>query len=209
MPGSFTSGQTALFTAGKFYTTDLVEMDFDSSIGGTQYLATTAYDIDTETATSGGIQTYSGGGVLLSRSQLKNPAEIQRNTVTLTFSGLSSFFVNQVQNDNYYNVAVRIYKAFYGEDLQQVDDPVLFYKGEVKGANYNVGPDNAEAVYEVSHNLFNFKKKADFLTNFDSFQRYRKAVEDSGTALPWGEAVWNTFESSDDDNTIRWGTAGV
>ena len=209
MPGSFTSGQTALFTAGKFYTTDLVEMDFDSSIGGTQYLATTAYDIDTETATSGGIKTYSGGGVLLSRSQLKNPAEITRNTVTLTFSGLSSFFVNQVQNDKYYNVAVRIYKAFYGEDLQQVDDPVLFYKGEVKGASYNVGPDNAEAIYEVSHNLFNFKKKADYKTNTDSFMRYRQAVKDSGIDVPYSNAIWNTFKTVDEDDAVRWGQSGI
>lgn len=203
MPGSFTSGQTALFTAGKFYTTDLVEMDFDSSIGGTQYLATTAYDIDTETATSGGIQTYSGGGVLLSKSQLKNPAEVQRSTVTLTFSGLSSFFVNQVQNDEYYNVPVRIYKAFYGEDLQQVDDPVLFYKGEVKGANYNVGPDNAEAVYEVSHNLFNFKKKASYKTNAQGFYTYTKALElDGVTNIP---KQYKTFHETDETDQVRWG----
>lgn len=203
MPGSFTSGQTALFTAGKFYTADLIEMDFDSSIGGTQYLATTAYDIDTETATSGGIQTYSGGGVLLSRSQLKNPAEVTRNTVALTFSGLSSFFVNQVQNDEYYNVAVRIYKAFYDEDLQQVDDPVLFYKGEVKGANYSVGPDNAEAIYEVSHNLFNFKKKAAYKTNVTGWTNYKQALElDGVTNIPYQVRV---FQESDKTDQVRWG----
>ncbi len=207
MPGSFTSGQTALFTAGRFYVVDLVEMDFATAIGGTQYLATTAYDIDTSTATSGGLQTYSGGGVLLSQSQFKIPAEITRNTVSLSFSGLSSFFVNQVQNDRYYNVDVRIYKAFFGEDLQQVDDPVLFYKGQVKGANYSVGPDGATAVYEVSHNLFNFAKRADYKTNTGDYNKYENALKNSGvTNIP---SQYLIYADTDDTENVRWGTKGV
>lgn len=207
MPGSFTSAQTALFTAGRLYVADLVEMEFATAVGGTQYLATTAYDIDTSTATSGGIKTYSGGGVLLSQSQLKNPVEITRNTVSLTFSGLSSFFVNHVQNDQYYNVNVRIYKAFYGEDLQQVDDPVLFYKGQVKGANYSVGPDDAVAVYEVSHNLFNFTKKADYKTNTGDYKKYKQALENSGvTNIPEQYLI---YADTDDTDNVRWGTKGV
>ena len=179
----------AILNSNSFITCELIEFELTTPI----YLTNAQFDIATDTATSGGTQTYIAQGSFMTYSGVREIDEVRVNNINISFSGATNTYINIALNDNYLHRSFRIYKTYLNPtDMTELVDPVLIYDGVVVGASVEEGPQESVVTFQTANEFYDFERTAGRKTNDGSQQRFYPG--DKGM-------VYSTISIND----IRWG----
>ena len=179
----------AILNSNSFITCELIEFELTTPI----YLTNAQFDIATDTATSGGTQTYIAQGSFMTYSGVREIDEVRVNNINISFSGATNTYINIALNDNYLHRSFRIYKTYLNPtDMTELVEPVLIYDGVVVGASVEEGPQESVVTFQTANEFYDFERTAGRKTNDGSQQRFYPG--DKGM-------VYSTISIND----IRWG----
>ena len=179
----------AILNSNSFITCELIEFELTTPI----YLTNAQFDIATDTATSGGTQTYIAQGSFMTYSGVREIDEVRVNNINISFSGATNTYINIALNDNYLHRSFRIYKTYLNPtDMTELVEPVLIYDGVVVGASVEEGPQESVVTFQTANEFYDFERTSGRKTNDGSQQRFYPG--DRGM-------VYSTISIND----IRWG----
>ena len=221
---SFSANQLAAIESRAYYACDLIEMDFTNEvltdvlgIGTSLFLCTAYTDLNLTTDT--GSHVYIGGkNGLLTTPNITQSSDNSKTTVDINLSALNLLYVATVQDANFINTAVRLYKCIFSADtadsntkLTIIDSPVQMFKGNIVGASYNAGANDNTVTFNCQHWLFDDKTKGGVITESNrythyletNFKRYRETDpkfnwQPTASKLPFTDMEPGTFD-------VRWG----
>lgn len=167
---------------------DLVELHFDTP----KYITNFKVDVSATTTTSGGAQTFTAQGELLSFDTIGEQNEIKTNQINIGLSATSSTFTNIFLNNDYVDKRVVIYRAFLNSSLQIIDNPVMLFDGEIQSFTINETGKTSTVGVVCSSVFYEFEKLNGRRTNESSQQ----------SAFPNDRGMQYSAITTDD---IKWG----
>tara|TARA_R100000353_G_scaffold110786_1_gene79468 strand:- start:587 stop:1159 length:573 start_codon:yes stop_codon:yes gene_type:complete len=151
-----------------FVFADLVELHFSTP----KFITNFKVNISTTTTTSGGAQTFTAAGELLSFDTIRETPQIKTNQINLGLSGTSSTFTNIFLNNDYVDTRVVIYRVFFNSSLVQIDSPVMLFDGEIQSFAINETGKTSQVGVVCSSVFYEFEKINGRRTNESSQQQF-------------------------------------
>lgn len=187
---AFSSAQLAAIETRAYYSCDLIEMDFTAAIS-TLYICTASADLTLTTDT--GSHTFVGGkNGLMTTPSIAGTVNNSKTTVDIMLSAQNLLYVATVQDGSFMNTDVRIYKCIFSSDtadsntgLTIIDSPVQMFKGQIKGAQYNAGINEATVTFNCDHWLFDNKTVNQVRTNPSLYSNWVKDKYNSQYNTGW------------------------
>lgn len=170
---------------------DLVEFHFSTP----KFITNFKKDINTTTTTSGGAQTFTAQGELLTFDTIKEQPEIKVNQINIGLSAATNTFTSIFMNNDYVDTRVVIYRVFLNSSLVQIDNPVMLFDGEIQSYAINETGRTSTLGVTCSSVFYEFDRINGRRTNQSSQQ-----------ALFPGDKGMNHSAITTED--IRWGKPG-
>ena len=151
-----------------FVFADLVELHFSTP----KFITNFKVNVSASTTTSGGSQTFTAQGELLSFDTIRETRDIKTNQINLGLSGTSSTFTNIFLNNDYVDTRVVIYRAFLNSSMQIIDSPVMLFDGEIQSFSINETGKTSTVGVVCSSVFYEFEKINGRRTNESSQQQF-------------------------------------
>ena len=168
---------------------DLIELHFD---GDLKTLTNGQYPVTATTSTSGGAKTYDANGEFLSFETINETNEAKVNEINIVLTGCSNTFTNKFLNNDYVERRVVIYRSFRDSTNTAIDNPVMFFDGEIKNFAINDKEDTSEVVVKSASVFYNFDDTNGRRTTdasqrrFDSQDRGMQFASTTTKDIRWG-----------------------
>lgn len=162
---------------------NLVQMDFGTPIKVTDW-ARNVSALST---------TFDSSSDLLEIDQFNESSELQVNSSTLTFSGVSQTFVALFFNNDYIDVRTRIWKAVLDNSDVVIGSPILVFDGRITGYSILDSDTTSTVEVEIASHWKDFDLHNGRKTNHNTQQLYfpgDKGFEfaaDTSKDLKWGK----------------------
>ena len=147
---------------------DLVELHFPT----VQLLTNAQIPVFTTTPTSGGAQTYTSNGNLLSFDLIQETGEAKVNQLNISLSGCSQTFTDLFLNNAYVDKRVVIYRVFFDDQLQIISTPVMMFDGEIQSFSINETGETSTVFVSSASVFYEFEKVNGRRTNETSQQGF-------------------------------------
>lgn len=149
-----------------FVFADLVELHFSPI----KFITNFKVDVSASTTTSGGSQTFTAQGELLSFDTVKEQGEIKTNQINIGLSATSSTFTNLFLNNDYVDKRAVIYRVFFNSSLQIISNPIMLFDGEIQSYTINETGKQSTMAVVCSSVFYEFERLNGRRTNESSQQ---------------------------------------
>ena len=161
----------------------LVQMDFSTPIKLTDW----ARDVVALST------TFDSSADILELDEFSESSELQVNSSTLTFSGVSQTFTALFLTNNYMDVRTRVWKAVLTNADVVIGDPILVFDGRITGYGFTDTDSTSTVTIGVASHWKDFNLHNGRKTNHNTQQQYfsgDKGFEfaaESVKDLKWGK----------------------
>jgi len=163
---------------------NLVQMDFDTPIKITNW----ARDVVALST------TFDSSSDLLEIDQFTESSELQVNSSTLRFSGVSQTFVSLFLTNDYIDVRTRIWKAVLTNSDTVIGSPILVFDGRITSYSIVDSQNDSAVSVEIASHWKDFQLRNGRKTNNNTQQLYfpgDKGFEfasETNKEIKWGKS---------------------
>ena len=162
---------------------NLVQMDFSTPIKLTDW----ARDVVALST------TFDSSSDLLQIDQFNESSELQVNSSTLTFSGVSQTFVALFLTNDYIDVRTRIWKAVLDNSDVVIGSPILVFDGRITSYSILDSENSSSVEVEIASHWKDFDLQKGRKTNHNTQQLYFPGdrgfeyASDTNKDIKWGK----------------------
>lgn len=136
-------------------------------------------------------KAFLGNGLLLGIDAVRQTGDISVNKTNITFTAVDQSIIALIENNNQTNRPVKIYRAYFSEDLDLVG-VVLLTWGAVTSSGVNSNQESAEITITIAGAFADWERAASIRTTDASQKRWHpnddgfKYATQVKPALNWG-----------------------
>ena len=157
---------TELATGSQRYA-HLVQIQWDSGDGGTDYLTDAQFDI------TDGSDTYTASAFVLGSSSVEESSKINSGSISLLIGGADQTYIAGIYSGwGYMDRKVLVKRCFLNDSNAIIGDTVTAYHGRIQGYSINESPDSSILEFTVANHWTDFKRVNGRRTNSTSQQKH-------------------------------------